>query len=76
MRAGKNSRLRMNVPSTSPPKGASRAPLVYAGKNKVRYFLNTPRITGNTQRHESKYSTIGVFCVCCLYTFAAKIDLG
>jgi hypothetical protein len=33
----------MNVPSTSPPKGASRALLVYAGKNKVRYFLNTPR---------------------------------
>jgi hypothetical protein len=33
----------MNVPSTSPPQGASRASLVYAGKNKVRYFLNTPR---------------------------------
>jgi hypothetical protein len=44
LRAGKNSRLRMNVPSTSLPKGASRASLVYAGKNKVRYFLNTPRI--------------------------------
>jgi hypothetical protein len=29
---------------SSPPKGASRASLVYAGKNKVRYFLNTPRI--------------------------------
>jgi hypothetical protein len=31
----------MNVPSTSPLKGASRASLVYAGKRKVRYFLNT-----------------------------------
>jgi hypothetical protein len=35
----------MNVPSTSPLKGASRASVVYAGKNKVRYFLNTPRIS-------------------------------
>jgi hypothetical protein len=43
LRAGRNSRLRMNVPSTSPPNGASRASLVYAGKKKVRYFLNTPR---------------------------------
>jgi hypothetical protein len=34
----------MNVPSTSPPKGASHASLVYAGKNKVPYFLNTSRI--------------------------------
>jgi hypothetical protein len=33
----------MNVPSTSPPKEASHASLVYAGKKKVRYFLNTPR---------------------------------
>jgi ribosomal protein S27E len=31
----------MNVPSTSPPKEASRASLVYTGKKKVRYFLNT-----------------------------------
>jgi hypothetical protein len=44
LRAGKNSQLRKNVPSTSPPKEASRASLVYAGKNKVRYFLNTPRM--------------------------------
>jgi hypothetical protein len=35
----------MNVPSTSPVKGASCALLVYAGKNKVRYFLNTPHIS-------------------------------
>jgi hypothetical protein len=41
--------IRSNTPSTS-PKGASRASLVYAGKNKVRYFLNTPRITHQRQR--------------------------
>jgi hypothetical protein len=46
LRVGKNSQLRMNVLSTSSPKGASRASLVYAGKKKVRYFLNTPRMVG------------------------------
>jgi hypothetical protein len=47
----------MNVPSTSPPKGASSASLVYTGKNKVRYFLNTPHTLwgscGTNPRRES-----------------------
>jgi hypothetical protein len=55
----------MNVPSTSPPKGASRASLVYAGKNKVRYFFNTPRTCFNAHVHE----TIDFWCLMslCIY---------
>jgi hypothetical protein len=45
----------MNVPSTYPPKGASRASLVYAGKNKVRYFFNTPRIYICTDQHSGQW---------------------
>ena len=41
---GKNSRLHLNVPSTSPPMEISHTSLVYPGKIKVWYFLNTPRI--------------------------------
>jgi hypothetical protein len=35
--------MRINVPSTSTMMDTSHAWFVYAGKIKVRYFLNTPR---------------------------------
>ena len=37
--------MRINVPSTSTMMDTSRAWFVYAGKIKVRYFLNRPRIS-------------------------------
>jgi len=43
-REKKNSRMRINVPSTSTMMDTSRAWFVYAGKIKVRYFLNRPRM--------------------------------
>ena len=58
LRTEKNSRLHMNVPSTSPPKEISRTSLVYPGKIKVRYFLNTPCITHCCSR-QTVYLTAG-----------------
>jgi hypothetical protein len=40
MLTGKNSCMHMNVPYTTPLKDASQSSFVYAGKIKVRYFLN------------------------------------
>jgi hypothetical protein len=39
--AGKNLGMHMNVPYTTPLKDASQSSFVYAGKIKVRYFLNS-----------------------------------
>ena len=44
LRAWKQSRLHMNVLSTTPPKEIFRSSLVYVETFKIRYFLNTPCI--------------------------------
>ena len=48
-RREKNSRMHINVPSTSTMMDTSRAWFVYAGKIKVRYFFNRQRI--NQKNH-------------------------
>jgi hypothetical protein len=44
---GKSSRKRMKISSTFMPQHTSRASLVSAEKNHVRYFLNSPRMMGS-----------------------------
>jgi hypothetical protein len=48
----------MNVPSTSPPKEASHASLVFTGQTRVRYFLNTPCSTTTNNTFSEKGTDI------------------
>jgi hypothetical protein len=53
LRAGKNSGMYMTVPYTTPLKDVSQSSFVYAGKIKVRYFLN--RGLSMTHRLPNRY---------------------
>ena len=55
LQAGKNLRMRTNVPSTSTMMDTSRAWFVYAGKIKVRYLLNSPCTLKLLSKPHTKY---------------------
>jgi hypothetical protein len=83
--AGKNPHMRMKVPSTSLPQH-TRASLVSAGKNHVRYFLNTPHIGQYFLKllvcqdivHKVRWQLADNFChvigLCCCLLYTVRIS--